>query len=327
MDLTQNIDQFLDHLSLTKQPSTIKRYRYDCLQFLQWMKQYRKNPSTSITPFPSIEEVSSYYSYLHRGEIYSPNTIRRILSVLRHLFIFTTKQEHVYLISDLIKETKVKKPGKNTPYLHLDDITKLFKTIHSNRGLTEKQKQYRYMMYERNESIFRLILHYGLTIQEISSLTVDRIHFASNEIELFSRKGKKRTLKITPDDRKKLFDYYMRIPPAIRPNRYDSLPFFIAFDYQRGSYRWDEEHNCGKQLSDVALQKMIRMEMRRAGFTNNMNAQKLRKTYIINQFMDGVEKEELRKKLALETTQPLDYLEQVADEIMKNKITIKSMKQ
>ncbi|MCD8509808.1 MAG: site-specific integrase [Bacillus sp. (in: Bacteria)] len=174
-------------------------------------------------------------------------------------------------------------------------------------------------MQVRNEVIFILVLYYGLTLQELTNLKVNQVHFANNELELISRKGKRRVIYLTDEDRKKLFEYYMSIPEPVRPNRYDPMPFFIAFDYQKGTYRWDYEKDSPKNWTEVSIQKMIRLEGKRAGFRNVTGAH-LRKTYIISRLLDGVSKEELKEELALESTQPLEKLENQYGAVIKEKV-------
>ncbi|MDG5789036.1 tyrosine-type recombinase/integrase [Evansella sp. AB-P1] len=319
MELVKKVDQFIIILSYDKQPSTLKRYRYDLMQFIRWLESIRG--CSSSTSLPSTEELSSYYTYLNTGELYSQNTIRRILSVMKNWFIHEQLEEQVTILSSLIEQTNRKSSSNESiHFFNKHEIKRIFQTLRSYNGLTDKQKQYRHMIKDRNEAIFLLILHYGLTIQELTSLTINHIHFTSNELELTSRKGKERKIDISQDARRKLFEYYMKIPIALRPNRYDSHHFFIAFDYQRGTYRWDIENDCGKRLSDVAIQKMIRQEMKRAGFTGQISCQYLRKSYIINLFLNGVSKEAIQHKLAFETKQPLDRLELVASRLSKEKL-------
>lgn len=306
MILTNELDRFIHHLSTAKQPSTVRRYRYDLQQFISWLKKYRKDSETKS--IPKAEEVTAYYIYLKQEADYAPSTIRRILAVMRQWFLFTEQYELVIAAEGFIKETKVSPLKNDVPFLLPEEIENLFKILASNTGLTENQIKYRHLIRVRNEVIFRLILNYGLTIQELTNLTLDHIHFSSNELEIISRKGKKRKRIITAEDRKKMFEYYMTIPEAVRPNRYDNASFLIAFDYQRGTYRWDYSKDLPKNLSEVAVQKMIRHEMKRAGFPPHKSAQQLRKTYILNQMLQGVSKESLRNELAFETTQPLDEL-------------------
>ncbi|MBU9714464.1 tyrosine-type recombinase/integrase [Evansella tamaricis] len=307
MKLIHGMDRFLLSLQEKKQQSTLKRYAYDLKQFHSWLESIR-TPPVSIE-LPTNEELYSYYSYLHKGVRYSHNTIRRILSVLKQWLKFMDQEEQVTLLEGYIQNTLQNRKTDNNPFLSNKEIKNLFSTVVSNRGLTDNQQKYRHLIRGRNEVIFRLILFYGVTIQELTTLTVDRIHFASNEIVLLSRKGKVRKRTIQPEDRKKMFEYYMTIPEAVRPGRYDPSPFFIAFDYQRGTYRWDYDADAPKGLSEVAMQKMIRQEIKRAGLSRHHTAQQLRKTYILTELTKGRNIEELRKELAFETIQPIKSVE------------------
>ncbi|WP_078595676.1 tyrosine-type recombinase/integrase [Evansella clarkii] len=312
MDYEKEIVRFISYLSPEKQPSTLRRYRYDLIQFFTWLE--KAGDDEKEQRLPGKDEGAAYYSYLTEEAGYAPATIRRILAVLRQWFLYFEDYLAVNLIEGFINETKVTLSSDEPPFLLPEEVERIFETLPSDRGLTENQLKYRHLIRDRNEAVFRLIIFYGLTIQELTNLTLDHIHFTSNELELISRKGKKRKKTIDPEDRRKLFQYYMSVPEPVRPNRYDNAPFLIAFDYQRGTYRWDYKNNRPKNLTEVSLQKMIRQEMQRAGLPNK-SAQQLRKTYIINQLIQGIDKKTLRDELAFETTQPLDDLAEWALQI------------
>lgn len=316
MSIQKMIHTYLDYIADTKQPSTIKRYRYDLVQFSEWLKNERKDQQTQ--KLPTQDEISSYYLYLMGVGTYSPNTIRRILSVLRFWLIYVGDEGGSLLIASLIKKTKLTYSSIPLPFLQERNQNRLFATIYSLKGLTENQKKYRPLMQVRNEVVFLLILHYGLSLQELTNLKINQVHFANNELDLTSRKGKRRVVHLSGDDRKKLFEYYTSIPDPIRPNRYDPMPFFIAFDYQKGTYRWDYEADAPKNWTEVSIQKMIRLEGKRAGF-RNVTGSNLRKTYIISQLLKGKSKEELREELALKSTQLLEKIEkQYLESLLQN---------
>ncbi|SDY68674.1 Site-specific recombinase XerD [Evansella caseinilytica] len=305
MHFENEIQKFKLYLLLEKkQPSTIKRYTYDVQLYKDWLKN--DSEATGVPHcWPYINELPSYYSYLRGSGSYSPNTIRRILSALRKWFQYIQQPDAVCILEHYLKETKVCRTLDDV-YLAPNQIKQLFNSLASNRGLTEKQKKYRHLIRDRNEVIFRLILFYGVTIQELTTLHLNRIHFASKEVELTGRKGKSRILTLHANDIKKMYACYMTIPEPVRPNRYDAVPYFLAFNYQLGTYREN------KGLSEVAVQKMIRHEIKRAGLPKHFTAQALRKTYILHQLTKGKKKETLRDELAFETTQPLDELEKWA---------------
>ncbi|MBU9722657.1 MULTISPECIES: tyrosine-type recombinase/integrase [Bacillaceae] len=307
MNLIKGMERFMIDLKEAKQPSTIRRYSYDLKQFDQWLKEER---NTSDSDIPTLEELHSYYLYLKHVMEYSPNTIRRILSVLKQWLLFMDNKELASCLEAYIQKTTGKGKDRKYPFLKEKDINRLFHSIASNSGLTDHQMKYRHLIRDRNDVIFRLILFYGVTIQELTNLTIDRIHFASDELVLKSRKGKIRHRTISKEDRIKLFEYYMTIPEPVRPGRYDHAPFFIAFDYQRGTYRWDYDHDIPKGLTEVAMQKMIRQEMVRAGLGRNLTARQLRKTYILNQLQAGRSKEDLSVELRFETVKPIETVEE-----------------
>ncbi|MCD8509807.1 MAG: phage integrase N-terminal SAM-like domain-containing protein [Bacillus sp. (in: Bacteria)] len=105
MSIQKVINDYLHHISEAKQPSTIKRYRYDLVQFTEWLQKTRKDDK--MIKLPTQEEISSYYLYLKGVGTYSPNTIRRILSVLRFWLQYAGDTDGSNHIGTLIKKTKL----------------------------------------------------------------------------------------------------------------------------------------------------------------------------------------------------------------------------
>ncbi|UCZ51638.1 site-specific integrase [Bacillus shivajii] len=297
------IDTYLQSLKNTKQPSTLKRYEYDLKHFHLWLQT---NKHTIKNPSPTRDDLQLYYTYLVDNHCYSKNSVRRVLSVLKQYFHYYKKKDYVEMIEDFIYEQRRLRSIDQHEILDEKEIIKLFQTLRSNAGLTDNQKKFRHLFIDRNEMIMTLMLHYGLSVQEVVNITVNNIHFSSNKMEVIRRQNIVREVVIKQEDKEKLYSYFQSIPSPVRPNRYDKHYFFIAFDYQRGTYRWDYETNAPKPLTVVAIQKMVRTEMRRTGLHSGSSASSLRKTYIIQELLRGRTKQSLQKELAFKTTQPLD---------------------
>ncbi|WP_096189044.1 tyrosine-type recombinase/integrase [Evansella halocellulosilytica] len=297
--MEESILTYLQKIKAKHQQSTVKRYEYDLVQFFSWLKSTGRS-------FQSIDDLHLYYTYLLDNQRYSKNSIRRVFAVLKQYFLFIGHKEAVKTIEALIQEQHLIRKIEKSDILFPDDIHLLFQTFKSDKGLTDHQKKFRHKFLYRNEMIINLMLNYGLSVQEIANITVNNIHFTSNMIGVQTRKQQIRTISISKSDKESLYHYFLSIPEPIRPNRYDKHAFFIAFDYQRGTYRWNYTNDEPKALSVVAIQKMIRTEMRRAGLKKHYSASSLRKTYIFQQLLSGKSKEDLQKELAFKTTQPLD---------------------
>lgn len=137
-------------------------------------------------------------------------------------------------------------------------------TVLSPKGLTERRAKYRPLIMDRNACIINLIVNYGLSLQELISLNMSHIQFARN------------TLVVPGEDTQQLYKYYTTIPEPVRPRQHTDNPLFVAFDFNRGTYRWVYEKDAPKALSEVAVQKMIRLEVKRAAVNRRISAQQMR---------------------------------------------------
>ncbi|MBM7094265.1 tyrosine-type recombinase/integrase [Bacillus sp. H-16] len=309
------IEPFLSIECSEKQESTVKRYRYDLIQFYEWCQKEGIPFSEAYSP----DTVDAYYLYLCKIKRYSILTIKRILSVLKQHSLFVNPSPKkvtpfdVYLQRDTIDHKKAA-----GDFLKTGQIKKLLKIIPGDYALTDHQLKYRHFYSERNQAIIHLMLFYGLTVQEISGLTMKDVHFQTGIIHLFSRKRKPRTITLQRNDRRLLHRYYQTVPMAVRPRWQTRDPFFASFDFQRGTYRWSYEDDAPKKLTDVSVQKMIRQEMRRAGLGPGFSGRALRNTYILHRLLDGAMPEELKEELAFATTQPIESFTRFIDEEKEN---------
>ncbi len=60
------------------------------------------------------------------------------------------------------------------------------------------------------------------------------------------------------------------------------IQLFVAFDFNRGTYRWVYENDAPKALTEIAIQKMIRLEVAIANLRKGISGQHFRNTYILN---------------------------------------------
>ncbi|WP_052366641.1 hypothetical protein [Geomicrobium sp. JCM 19055] len=153
----------------------------------------------------------------------------------------------------------------------------------SIEGLNDDQKQSRPLLAPRNLIMLRLILFYGLRLQELHGLHIDHL-LSSNTLFVTPVDGEVNPRKITlqQKDQTLLANYLDVIPKAVKPVRGNEHPLFVAFDFKRQTYRWSYEEDKPKRLTIVAIQKMIREELRRAGIPLGRSAQHMRHTFIVN---------------------------------------------
>lgn len=177
----------------------------------------------------------------------------------------------------------------------------LKQTVLSTKGLTERQVKYRPLIMDRNVCIINLIVNYGLSLQELVSLNMSHIQFARNTLIVPGENGVTRSIFLTAEDTQQLYKYYSTIPEPVRPRQHTDNPLFVAFDFNRGTYRWVYENDAPKALSEVAIQKMIRLEVKRAELGRRISAQQMRNTFILRLIKQGINEDELVNKIGFKT--------------------------
>ncbi|HDR4448832.1 MULTISPECIES: tyrosine-type recombinase/integrase [Bacillus cereus group] len=281
-----------------RKQSTIQRYTYDIKDFFKWLEINEILFHIKSWSELSEEDYEAYFSELENKRKYSPKTRHRIWVVLKKLHMF------LGIVSplDSIHLSLIPDQSLNDSDFITEEEEKLLKQIVlSTKGLTERQAKYRPLIMDRNACIIILIVNYGLSLQELISLNMSHIHFARNTLIVPGENGMARIISLTEEDTKQMYKYYKTIPEPVRPRQYTNNPLFIAFDFNRGTYRWVYENDAPKALSEVAVQKMIRLEVKRAGLNRRISAQQMRNTFIIRLIKQGISEDKLVSGMGFKT--------------------------
>ena len=107
---------------------------------------------------------------------------------------------------------------------------------------------------DRNIAILNLLIDYGLSLQELTALTMHHVHFETKHYLSQQPQGRKNNF-INQRRQKQLYTYYKSIPEPVRPKYHSNDPLFVAFDFNRGTYRWVYENDAPKGLTEIAIQK------------------------------------------------------------------------
>ncbi len=285
-----------------RKPSTLKRYIYDLEDFFVWLQLEKQDQSFATWKDLSPIDLQKYLSILINSRKYRPTTTRRVITVLNQLYKY---YDNLGLSKNPILEInmiEIEEPLlTNEDFLAISQTNQLFSSLRSHHDLSEKQIKTRHLIVDRNESIFTLFLFYGLTLQELISIKMKDVHFETNSITISSTDGTKRTLKLDLVHKSLFYKYYQTIPMPVRPRYHSDDPFLVAFDFQRETFRWVYEEDKPKQLTDIAVQRMIQKEIKRSGLKKGISAQQLRNTYILSEIKKGTLIVETQKKLGLKT--------------------------
>lgn len=308
IDTIQRFSCFLEKKG--RKASTIQRYIYDIEHFIEWLESsgrlhYEENIWLILHP----TDFENYFHSLKNKLNYSDKTIYRIYIVFNQLYQYLTLPNPL----DNISITQPNRALRTEDFISYREEIKLKDTLHSLNGLTERQYSVRPMLMDRNASIIILLLNYGLSLQELVALQMQHIHFENNTLDILRTGNLKRTIVLIEEDKKSLYNYYKKIPEPLRPKYHSHDPLFVAFDFTRGTYRWSYEDEAPKGLTEISIQKMIRLEVERSGLRKGISAQHLRNTFVLRLIENKTAEETIMKlvgfKSKLSLTRYYRYIE------------------
>jgi site-specific recombinase XerD len=314
------INQFLiSYKEKGRQPSTIKRYLYDLDEFIQWMRANYSDVSFEQWQSLTARDFASYYEFLIEQRDYSERTMKRIATVLKQLYRYYEQQGYNIVSPDLTVEANKKAvPLSAEDFISESEREHFLKTISSREGLSENQLKSRHLLNDRNKSIILMLCDEGLTLNELVSLTMRDIHFEDNKIDVPSVTSMARTIRISLENKQQYFAYYKSIPAPVRPTYHSDDPFFLAFDFQRNTYRWMYELDAPKRMTDIAVQKMIRTEGKRANLRKGLSAQHMRNSAILRAIETGEGHEEIQRKFGFKAAISLKRYLAYAESLKKS---------
>ncbi len=309
--LPEYADSFIVHLQKKdRTKSTIKRYYYDLLDFFAWVRVIKKTDDLRVIQSLDTLTLKEYFLFLSEQREYRTATSKRVFTVIKSLFFYlhTNRKISSNPFNELEQTLKEDTQFTDDDFISDEEYKTLFQTLSSYEGLTEKQQKYRHLLIKRNEAILSLLYQYGITLQEITNIEMKHVHFTQHELTVINKK-ETRLIALDDETQQLLYEYKEKIPEVIRPRVYSSDRFFIAFDYQRGTYRFDYGKYEPKPLTVIAIQKMLRQEVRRSGLREGISSQHLRRTAILNLLKEGKDEEDVQLWFGLKSNLTLNRYE------------------
>ncbi|PGE16337.1 integrase [Bacillus toyonensis] len=280
-DTIQGFSSYL--LNKGRKPSTIKRYIYDVESYIQWLHQSERSSDEISWDSLYKRDFEAFFTYLIEERHYADKTVHRIYIVLNRLY------EYLDLPSPIEGVVHIAQPDRalrTEDFINLQEEERLKQVSASLEGLTEKQRTTRPMILERNLSILILLLDYGLSLHELVALRMKHVHFENNTLSIPEDTKINRIIQLREEDKLHLYHYYKTIPEPVRPRYHSDDPLFVAFDFTRGTYHWSYDDDAPKFLTEISIQKMIRLEVKRASLRKGIAAQHFRNTYILKQIQE-----------------------------------------
>ncbi|MEB9506410.1 site-specific integrase [Bacillus anthracis] len=295
-DTIQGFSTYL--LNKGRKPSTVKRYIYDVESFIKWLHLSKRFKENDVWESLHKNDFEAFFTYLKDDRQYSDKTLHRIYVVLNRLY------EYLDLPSPIEAVIHIEQPDRKLreeDFISFEEEKRLKEVTASLKGLTEKQRSVRPMILERNMSIISLLLDYGLSLQELVSLQMQHVHFENNTLSIPENSKINRIVHLEEKHKLYLYNYYKMIPEPVRPKYHSSDPLFVAFDFTRGTYHWSYDDDAPKFLTEVSIQKMIRLEVKRANLRKGIAAQHFRNTYILRQIQEGNTPEKIMKHVGFKS--------------------------
>lgn len=298
-EIQHTIEGFSSYLlNKGRKSSTIKRYIYDVESFIQWLHQSKRLTNDTIWESLQKEDFESFFNHLKVDRQYSDKTVHRIYIVLNRLY------EYLDLPSPIEAITGINPPNRSLrreDFVSSQEGTRLKEVVFSLEGLTEKQQSTRPMILERNISIITLLLDYGLSLKEVVSLQMKHVHFENNTLSIAENSKVNRIIHLREEDKLHLYNYYKIIPEPVRPKYHSNDPLFIAFDFTRRTYHWSYQNDAPKFLTEISIQKMIRLEVKRANLRKGISAQHFRNTYILRNIEGNITPKQIMQQIGFKS--------------------------
>ncbi|HDR7494032.1 TPA: site-specific integrase [Bacillus cereus] len=291
------LDLFLaDLLKRGRKPSTVKQYRYDLSLFVSWIQKRLILPPEDVFRSFDGNVLEHYLQSLKKERGASISNVKRVRGILINFLQF-------HGTADSLK-SNVAPPGLTSKHFVSDEeIEKLLRVMRSYNGLTEYQASGRKFILERNLLLVHFMLNYGLSIQDIITLSMHDIHFGTNTITPGGLHAYKRSIVLSKKDVKLALSYYNQIPKLIRPRQQTGDPFFVAFDFAPQTFRWDYDKDQPAALKRIAVQRMLQKEVKRAEI--KVTPTMLRNRFILNALQSGMKPLEIKGFLGLKSIEAL----------------------
>ncbi|MFB5664377.1 tyrosine-type recombinase/integrase [Alteribacillus sp. HJP-4] len=303
--LPVSAERYLEYLqSRQRKDSTLKRYRYDLADFFRYIEVAADDkPIKKIT----TKNVEGYFSLLHESRDYQARTLKRIHTVLCRYFHYLYENSLIEIdpMKNFSFDEAIWTEIKQSDLVEENEEKRLINSLLSDLGMSVKQAAARPMLAPRNLVILSMLSHYGLRLHELAALRMKNINQGTGKISIPEETGNPREFHLLSKDKARLHHYLKVIPQAVRPQKATD-PLFVAFDFQRQTYRWSYGLDAPKYLTEIAIQKMIREERKRAGIMRAISARHFRHTYIIRELRKGTAPDRLQRLLGLQS--PLTLL-------------------
>lgn len=309
--LPEYMQKYLDSLiEKGYQKNTVKQYSSDLQKFIYWLNTTKGSLGLNTLHSITEQDLNDYFKYLYDRQI-SDATFRRLLSVLNQFLRYMNINPGS--IFEIAKERPLR-PLNDNDFISDNEMDELLKSMRKSNN-----SEARDFLIDRNLAIVCLARYYGLTPNDISSITMDMVNLAQKTIE-FKINETSLIIELTEEHIQYIRDYRNSIDERIRPRLRSLDPLFVSFFNLTYSYRFDYATGKPKALSIRGIQEMIKDEIKLAGL-RKMSAKHFRNSCIIDHLLKGLANQDVITKFRLSDPFSIRrYIEYLKQKVKKDPI-------
>lgn len=277
--------------------STIRRYRYDLVSFALWIEDSKDALSSPFNRGVTTDQFKEYLITASHMQDRTAAAQKRITSVIINFLDY-----HGVFLESVDRGKEILLTIDN--FAPDNEIAKLLKTMDSLEGLTDYQASGRKFIINRNLLLVHLMIGYGFSIHDLTTLTMQDINFGQGVLMPVSAGGIKRAIPLHNKDRQLLLATYKDIPESVRPRPNTDDPFFVTFHHASSTFQWDYSTDSPKKLTKIAIQRMLQKEIKRAD-VHHITPTTLRNRYVLDSLRNGVSSAEIKVLLGMKSIEAM----------------------
>lgn len=197
-DLIRQIDQFLEHCErgVRLSPKTVRAYRCDLLQFVQWLIQESRPQN------PTRDDLRAYVHHLN--DRFAPSTSKRKVASL-HAFFSWRLEEGMGDDPFYGLRIRIHEPQRLPRTIPQQDLRKIF----SIAGIAESDRPMAEFLAARERAIVELLIETGLRISELCSLDLQDLDIPTHSILVMGKGSRERIAHVENQTTRDALEVYL----------------------------------------------------------------------------------------------------------------------
>lgn len=285
------IDKFLKTLKYSKgySPHTLRNYRIDLMQFLNFLKSKGENVEEMELKKIRNQMIRDFLSHLHQKGM-SKASIARKLATIRSFFTYLSRYGQVALNpAKMISTPKLEK--KIPDFLSVDAVDKLMETPVAKAVLGRRS------LGKRDRAILELLYATGMRLSELVSLDLDALDLSGQMVRVMGKGKKERLIPFGKKASEALRPYLAERANLVNPLNTGEQSLFL---------------NCrGGRMTGRSIARMLDKYIIMCSIKHNISPHSLRHscaTHLLNAGADLRFIQELLGHSSLSTTQKYTHM-------------------